>query len=252
MRDVQPVLAAEREVEVVARDARDLLRLEPEQLPDAVVLVDDVVADAQVGEARERAAEPRVGARRPLAEDLRVGQQDEAELAPDEARGVPARPRTAARVGRQRSPALEQRRVDLSQQRRLPLRLAAVGERDDDAVPGADEARELVLGLGEPARGDRGRCASNANGCPCGNGSSSVAPSELERGERLLLPDLAHVVRLPDEVRRPIDGRDEIVGADGRALAVVVAEVGARRGRRAAPPRGTRRRCRSACAARAA
>ena len=63
VRDVEPVVAAEGEVEVVARDAGDLLRLEAEQVPDAVILVDDVVADPQVGEAREGAAEPLVGAR---------------------------------------------------------------------------------------------------------------------------------------------------------------------------------------------
>ena len=85
VRDVEPVLAAEGEKEVVARDPGDLLRLEAEQFPDAVVLVDDEVAGAEVGEGRERAAEPPVGARRSLAEDLRVGQEDEAELAPDEA-----------------------------------------------------------------------------------------------------------------------------------------------------------------------
>ncbi len=50
VRDVQAVLAAEGEEEVVARDAGDVLRLEPEQPPDAVILVDDVVAHAQVGE----------------------------------------------------------------------------------------------------------------------------------------------------------------------------------------------------------
>ena len=44
MRDVEPVVAAERDEEVVARDARDLLRLEAEELADAVILVDDVVA----------------------------------------------------------------------------------------------------------------------------------------------------------------------------------------------------------------
>src|SRR6185436_633737 len=75
VRDVEAVLAAEGEEEVVARDARDLLRLEAEQLPDAVVLVDDEVAGAEVGEGGERAAEALVGARRPLAEDLRVGQE---------------------------------------------------------------------------------------------------------------------------------------------------------------------------------
>ncbi len=65
VRHVEAVVAAEREEEVVARDAGDLLRLEAEELADAVVLVDDVVADPEVGERRERPTEPRVGARRP-------------------------------------------------------------------------------------------------------------------------------------------------------------------------------------------
>jgi hypothetical protein len=46
VRDVEPVLAAEGEQQVVARDAGDLLRLERLQAADAVVLVDDVVARA--------------------------------------------------------------------------------------------------------------------------------------------------------------------------------------------------------------
>ena len=72
VRDVEPVLALEGEEEVVARDAGDVLRLEAEETPDAVILVDDVVADAEVGEGLERATETRVDARRTLAEDLRV------------------------------------------------------------------------------------------------------------------------------------------------------------------------------------
>src|SRR5213075_2251783 len=72
VRDVEAVLAAEREQEVVARDAGDLLRLEPEQLADAVVLVDDVVARAQVGEALQRAAADPALARHAPAEDLVV------------------------------------------------------------------------------------------------------------------------------------------------------------------------------------
>ncbi len=54
MWDVQAVVAAEGEVQVVAGDVRDLLRLESEQAPDAVVLVYDVVACAQVCEGLER------------------------------------------------------------------------------------------------------------------------------------------------------------------------------------------------------
>ena len=85
VRDVQPVVTAEGEEEIVARDPRDGLRLEAEELPDAVVLVDDEVARAQVGEALQSAADPRVGPRRALAEDLRVREEDEAEIAQDEA-----------------------------------------------------------------------------------------------------------------------------------------------------------------------
>ena len=62
--------------------------------------------------------------------------------------------------------------------RSAPWRSASplCGERDDDPVAGANEPGELVLRLGEAARGDRGRCASNWNACPRGKGSSSVAP----------------------------------------------------------------------------
>ena len=84
VRDVEPVLAAEREEEVVAGDPGDVLRLEAEELSDAVVLVHDVVADAKIGERLERAAEPSIGTRRALAEDLRVGEQRDPEVSPDE------------------------------------------------------------------------------------------------------------------------------------------------------------------------
>jgi len=42
VRDEDAVVAAEAEQEVVAGDAGDLLRLEAEQLGDAVILVNDV------------------------------------------------------------------------------------------------------------------------------------------------------------------------------------------------------------------
>jgi hypothetical protein len=75
VRDVQPVLAAEGEEEVVARDARDLLRLEAEQLPDAVVLVDDVVAVA-AGRRNDCSTRPRRPSwRGAFCEDLRVGRR---------------------------------------------------------------------------------------------------------------------------------------------------------------------------------
>src|SRR5262249_37832665 len=121
--DEDPVVAAEAEEQVVARDAGDLARLEPEELRDAVILVHDVVARAQVGEALERATRGRGGTRRAAAEDLRVGQERETEVAPDEAaaRGADGE----AEPGRLAS-RLEHRRVDAPEQRRAPVGLAAV------------------------------------------------------------------------------------------------------------------------------
>ena len=83
--DVEPVVAAERQEEIVAGDAGDLFRLEAEELAHAVILVDDVVADTKIGECRERTPEPRVRAWRSLAKDLRVREKDEAKITPDEA-----------------------------------------------------------------------------------------------------------------------------------------------------------------------
>src|SRR5207244_1611343 len=86
VRHVQAVIAAEGEEQVVARHTGDGLRLEAEQLADAVVLRNDVVARAQVGERLQRAPDARsLGTRRALAEDLRVRKQNELEVAPDEA-----------------------------------------------------------------------------------------------------------------------------------------------------------------------
>ena len=85
VRHVEPVVSPEREEEIVARDVGDRLRLEAEQLADAVILVDDVIPDSEVCERGEGPPEPRIGARRLLAEHLRVREQNKAELAPDEA-----------------------------------------------------------------------------------------------------------------------------------------------------------------------
>ena len=112
MRDVEAVLPAEGEQEVVARDARDGVRLEPEQPADAVVLVHDVVARAQVGEGLQRAAAEAAFARHAAAEDLVVGQEDETEVAPDEA--APCRRDGEEELGllREVVPRLEHARLD--------------------------------------------------------------------------------------------------------------------------------------------
>src|SRR5262249_37018882 len=54
--DVDAILAFVFEVEVVAGDAADLTRLEAGEAGDAVVLVDDVVADPKLGEGEAAAA----------------------------------------------------------------------------------------------------------------------------------------------------------------------------------------------------
>ena len=84
-----------------------------------------------------------------------------------------------------------------------------MGEGDDDAVPRADEPLELVLGLGDPACGDRRALRLEAMRLPLRERVELGRAVQLD-GETLLLADAAHVVRLPDEVGRTLDGRDEI------------------------------------------
>src|SRR5207302_2456222 len=118
--DVETVVAAEAEEEVVARDAGDLLRLEAEQLADPMVLVHDVVARAQIGERLERAAADAALPRRPLAEDLRVGQEHEPQVAPDEAAPRRRDREQQLRVARQSVAVLDQARVGAAEEVLLP------------------------------------------------------------------------------------------------------------------------------------
>src|SRR5207245_8494340 len=104
-------------------------------LADAVVLVDDVIAVAQVGERLERAAEAQLG-RRALAEDLRVGEEDEPELAPDEAAPGGGDREEKLRLDGQLVPGLEEARLDAAQQVLRAQRVAPVREGDDDAQAG--------------------------------------------------------------------------------------------------------------------
>ena len=241
MRDVEAVVAAEREEEVVARDARDRLRLEAEELADAVVLVDDVVAGAQVGERLERAAQRARRARRALAEDLRVGEQDEAEVAPDEAAPRGRDGEDELRLLRERLALLEHARVDAAQQVLRAQRLAAVRERDDDAVAGADEAGQLLLGLREPARRDRRLLRLERERLRRRERVELGRAVEVEVvAAELLVPDGAHLVRLPDEVGRAVERRGR--GRPGTGGASPSSRAADRAGRRAAPPPGRRAR----------
>ena len=159
-----------------------VLRLEAEQLPDAVVLVDDVVAGAQVGErlrARGR------GARRRGARGVRKtcvsGSSDEPELAPDEAAPRRGDGEEQLRPPRAASPS-SMPRLDLPQQPLGARRLAAVRERDDDAVARRGRTRRA---RSRPRRGRARRSPAAAprtrTAGPCGSGSSSDAPLSDDR-----------------------------------------------------------------------
>ena len=195
MRDVQPVLAAEGELEVVARDAGDLSRLEAEQLADAVVLVDDVVARAELGERLERAAGGSCSAARAAAEDLRVGEEREAELAPDEAAARRADGEEELRLVGQLLARLDQARFDAAQEVLGPERLALVREGDDGAQAAADEGAQLVLGLGEPARCDRGPLRLEGERLARRERVELDRAARADRLELLLGPDLADLAR---------------------------------------------------------
>ena len=164
MRDVQTVVASEAEEEVVAGDARDLLRLEPEQLADAVILVDDEIAAAEIGERLQGATTDSPLARRPLAEDLCVGQQDEAEIAPDEAASSRRDGEHEAGLARQLLTFGDDARFDATEKILLPPRLAEVREGDYDTLPQRTNAESSFSASASPRATRAGLCASKANG----------------------------------------------------------------------------------------
>jgi hypothetical protein len=162
VRDVQAVVAAEAEEEVVARDPGDGLGLEAEQLADAVVFMDDVVARAQVGEGLERAAGGRGAARSALPEDLGVRKQREPQVAPDEPAARGRDGEEELRVLGESLAGHQEARIHPAEEVHRPQGLAPVRERDDDAVPRPHKRRELGLCLSEPACRDRRALALEA------------------------------------------------------------------------------------------
>ena len=101
-------------------------------------------------------------------------------------------------------------------------------ERHDDAIVGADEACQLVLGLGEAARCDRGPLRLELERLAARKRIELRRTLERDRLEAFLLPERLHLVGLPDEVRRAIDGCDEIRGSrcDVRPTLRLLPEVG--------------------------
>src|SRR5262249_29721238 len=148
-------------------------------------------------------------ARRALAEDLRLGKEDEPELAPDEAAARRRDRKPKRRIARQ-SIAIEQLGLDLAEERLGAERIAAVWEGDDDPVPASHERGELVLGLREPARGDRRALCLEGERLPGRERIELGRALERDRFVALVLPGLAHLGVLPDEIRRAGERRHEV------------------------------------------
>ena len=253
MRDVEPVLAAEREVEVVARDARDLLRLEAEQLADAVVLVDDVVADAEVGEARERPAEAR-GRRaagacgRPACRGAGRGRAP-ARRSP---RRAGATAKRSSRLGAERLAGSSSGASTLRRSAAWRSRLAAMRRtRRRRGCPARTKPASSFSASASPRAATAGRCASNACGWPAGTGRARWRRRARSAARPSSSATRAHLVGLPDEVGRAADRRDEVGRHLGDRCSPSSSRRGrARRGRRAARPRDRRPRRSAGCSAR--
>ena len=129
VRDVDPVVAAIGEQEVVARDTGDFLRLESLELRDAMVLVHDVVAGPEIGEALQRAPRRSRRARQDVSGRPGCRAAARGRARARRSRGAPA---TRRRRGRRSLPGLEQVRLRAAEQRLLAQRLATVRERHDD------------------------------------------------------------------------------------------------------------------------
>ena len=154
-REEDAVGAGVLELEVVAGDAADGLRVEAPEAGQPVVLVDDDVARAQVGERAQRAATAAAGvlargALRPAAaEEAVLGEHRQAEPGGDEA--VAQRGRGEAQL----------------------LRLGRAGALDRVLVlPAGPQAREVVA---PPARPRRGGARSRPSGSPSGGASRARA-----------------------------------------------------------------------------
>ena len=150
------VVAVVLEVEVVARDARDRAGLEAGEARDAVVLVHDDVAGAQVGERAQHAARrPIAGrgraataAKQPVLGDHGEPSAGATKPSRERRRGRRSARRLRRRVARARRP----RGASGCMRRARRRRAAARSRRCDSPSAGAFERR---LGLGERARGAR-------------------------------------------------------------------------------------------------
>ena len=151
---------------------------------------------------------------RAAAEDLRVRKERDPEVAPDEA--APHRRYGELEPGRLLA-GLQHVGLDPAKQPAPPLGLAAMRERDHDVEPLTEQPLQLVLGLRDPAGDERRPLRLEREHLSLRQRVELGRAVECDLGEALLGPDRAHLVGLPDEVRRARERRHEV----GRDIDVV-------------------------------
>ena len=212
----------------------DRLRLEAEQLADAVVLVDDVVAGAQVGERLERAAER---ARRRAAAACgrpacRAGARARARAR--RSRAARARRRTRGPASRGSSPP-GRRRARASTRRSIACVRSAsprCGKATTRGGPARTRPASSFSASARPRAAIAGRCASNENGWPCGQRVELAR--RPERRARRRAPR-AQTSRTSSACQTrsggAVEQRHEVVRRCAELRRLVVRRASARRGR---------------------
>jgi len=206
-RDEDAVAAAVLELEVVAGHAADGLRVEAGEAGDAVVLVHDGVAGAEVGERGDRLRSGPRSRRTALgsaaAQQAVLGEDGELESRRQEA--LPQ-----ARRG-EREPGLLRGRLAIEERRFYPrevvrgaLGFAAARPRHHRAIARAHQLLELRLRLPQVARGGVGALRAELVGLVAGDGGEPERRPLLEQGPHRVRRDVEVVGIRVMEARRHV------------------------------------------------